>query len=71
MKFTKAQEDDITKRVAKATLYLKGLELFPSAVVKKENIGNDIFVDKVICYLQDSKYTPTRSPIQPNDITKT
>lgn len=64
MEYTKPQEEDIKKRVAQAEIYLKGLNLFPSAVVQKINQGDDIFVDKIICYLQDSKYTPTISPIQ-------
>jgi len=61
--YTKEQQEDIKLRVEKATKLLKELQLYPSAVVQKVNQGDDIFVDKIICFLQDSKYTPTISPL--------
>lgn len=57
MEYTKEQKEDINERVEKATKALKDLQLFPSAVVQKINQGEDIFVDKIICYLADSKYS--------------
>ena len=60
--YTKEQEEDIKLRLVKAEIALKELQLFPSAVVQKVNQGEDIFVDKIICYLQDSKFTPKKSP---------
>lgn len=62
--YTRAQQEDIKERLAKAEIALKELHLFPSAVVQKVNQGDDIFVDKVICYLQDSKYMPVKSPYE-------
>jgi len=54
--YTKEQIEDITKREKEALEALKKLELTPAAQVSKQNIGNDVFVDKVVCYLQDIKY---------------
>lgn len=68
--YTKEQQANITERLAKAEVALKELHLYPAAVVQKVNKGNDEFVDKVICYLQDNLYTPTLSPINKNDISK-
>lgn len=61
MNYTKEEEEDIKQRVGKATELLKELQLFPSAIVQKVNQGDDIFVDKIICYLQDNKYLPAQS----------
>ncbi len=59
-KYTEEQIKDVEEREAKALAFLKELQLTPAAVVQKTNIGNDIFVDKVVCYLQDIKYQPTK-----------
>lgn len=67
--YSPEEEKDIQERVEKATKILKELDLFPSALVQKLNQGNDIFVDKIICYLQDNKYI--KKPIKtPYDIKK-
>ena len=55
-KYTDEQVKDIQEREAKAIEALKELELTPSAYVMKTNIGDDTFVDKVVPYLQDTKY---------------
>lgn len=65
--YTKEQQKDIEERVVKGLATLKDLGLFPSAIVQKVNIGDNMFADKVICYLQDSKFTPVTSPIQDVD----
>lgn len=59
---TEEQKKDIETRVEKAHVILKELQLFPSAVVQKVNLGEDTFADKVICYLADSKFIPKKSP---------
>lgn len=66
--YTAEQIKDITEREAKALAFLKEQQLTPSAVVQKINIGDDVFVDKVVPYLQDIKYAPTPSPIQKVDL---
>ena len=60
--FTEEQKKDIEERLKKAEVTLKELQLFPSAVVQKINLGDDTFADKVICYLADSKFMPKKSP---------
>lgn len=62
--YSPEEEKDIKERVEKANAMLKELNLYPSAVVQKINKGDDIFVDKIICYLQDNKYIkkPIKSP---------
>lgn len=62
--YTDEQRKDIEARVKKAQEALKELHLQPAAQVYKVNMGDDTFGDKVISYLQDTKYTPTLSPIQ-------
>ncbi len=59
-KYTKEQIKDVEEREAKALVMLKELQLTPAAVLQKVNMGGDMFVDKVICYLQDIKYQPTK-----------
>jgi hypothetical protein len=61
-KLTQEQITEIKERTTKAQAYLKELDLVPSAVVQKENIGEGIFVDKVIAYLQDTKYSKKDEP---------
>lgn len=66
--FSEEQIKDIQEREAKGLQALKELELTPAAVLQKLNVGNDVFADKVIPYLQDTKYAtkpePVLSPIQ-------
>jgi hypothetical protein len=61
MTYTKEQEEDIIAREKQGLEALKTLNLTPAASVQKFNIGNDMFTDKVIPYLRDTKYTPTPS----------
>lgn len=56
MNYTEEMKKDIQTREKKALQCLKDLELTPAAQVYKQNIGNDMFVDKVTPYLQDLKY---------------
>jgi len=62
---TPAQVKDIEERVAKAAAFLKELQLQPQASVQAMNMGNDVFAQKVIVYLQDQKYL---SPIKKGDL---
>ncbi len=62
--FTDEQVKDIQERIDKANVVLKELQLFPSAFVSAENLGNDVFGTKVVAYLQDSKFAAIPSPIQ-------
>ncbi len=54
--YTEEQKNDIQEREKKALEILKELQLTPAVAVQKVNIGNDVFVDKLIPFLQDSKY---------------
>lgn len=55
--YTKEQIKDVEEREAKALAYLKELELTPAGAIRYENIdGQDMFVTRVIPYLQDTKY---------------
>lgn len=53
---------DINERVAKAKKLLEELQLQPQASVQSVNMGDDIFAQKIIVYLQDVRYT--KSPIK-------
>jgi len=66
------EQKDIEERVKKAQEVLKELQLFPTAQVIKVNLGDDVFADKIIAYLQDAKYNkePIKSPLQPDDLEK-
>lgn len=55
--YTEEQVEDIKARELKALEAIKELQLTPAAQMSKINIGNDIFADQVVCYLQDTKYT--------------
>lgn len=55
-KYSPEEIKDIEAREKKGLEYLKELQLTPAAQVYKQNIGNDMFVDKVTPYLQDIKY---------------
>lgn len=62
--FTPEQVKDIQEREAKALAYLKELQLTPAAQLSKISLGNDVFADKVVCYLNDTKYSsvPSTNP---------
>ncbi len=62
--YTEEQVKDIQEREKKALEYLKDNGLTPAAIVEKVNVGKDMFVDKVIPFLQDTKYTSVPSPLQ-------
>ena len=62
--YTEEQQKDIEERVAKAVSALKELQLQPGVVMQAVNIQNDVFSMQPLAYLQDTKYTPTVSPIQ-------
>lgn len=64
MEYTKEQIEDIAKREKMGIDYLRSIGLTPAAVIQKINIGNDTFADKLQPYLQDTRYTPNKSPIQ-------
>ncbi len=61
--YSEEQIKDIKEREEKALAALKELELTPAAIVSKLNNGNDTFVDKVQCYLQDTKYSKKEESI--------
>ncbi len=54
--YTKEQVEDITKREKAALEYLKENGLTPAAQIQKVNLGNDIFADKLVPFLQDLKF---------------
>lgn len=51
------QIKDIKDRELKALESLKELQLTPAAQMIKVNVGDDIFADRVVPYLQDIKYS--------------
>lgn len=55
-KYTPSEISDITEREKKGLEALKELQLTPSAVVQKVNVGGDVFADKIIPYLADLKF---------------
>lgn len=55
--YTPDQIEDITQREQQGLDALKALGLTPAAIMQKVNMGNDVFADKVLPYLQDTKYT--------------
>ncbi len=61
-------QKDILERTQKAKKALEDLQLRPSSSVSAVNTGDDVFALKVISYLQDTKFTPTVSPIQKKDV---
>lgn len=61
----KEQREDIEERVAKAKKTLVDLQLQPTASVQAINVGDDVFAQKVVVYLADSKYL---SPIKKTDL---
>lgn len=62
--YTDEQVKDITEREQKGLEALKALHLTPAAQISKVQMGNDIFADKLIPFLQDTKYISTPSPVQ-------
>lgn len=66
--YSPEQQKDILERVEKAKKALEELQLRPSSSVSATNTGDDVFSLKVISYLQDTKFTPTASPIQKKDL---
>lgn len=62
---TAEQVKDIEERVASAKKSLEELQLKPVASVQSVNVGDDVFSQKVIVYLQDLKFT---SPVQQKDL---
>ncbi len=70
--FSKEQIDDITNREKEALETLKRLQLTPACQIVKENIGNDVFADKLYPYLADTKYSnkdkAIESPIKVTDL---
>lgn len=64
MEYSKEQIVDIQEREKKGLEALKALDLTPAASTQMINIGNDTFAVKLIPYLQDTKYTPQKSPVK-------
>lgn len=62
---TLEQRKDIESRVSQAKIMLENLKLKPTASVQSVNVGDDIFSQKVVVYLQDQKYF---SPISKKDL---
>ncbi len=60
--YTPEQVTDIEERVKEANAVLEKLQLCVGAMLSKVNLGDDVFGDKVVCYLQDKKYAATPSP---------
>lgn len=54
---TPEQQKDIAARVKDAHEYLKSVDLQVACQIAKENIGDDIFGDRLYPYLQDVKYS--------------
>ena len=50
------QKQEIRERVEKAGDLLKELKLAPAAHLSKVAVGDDTYADKVLPYLQDTKY---------------
>lgn len=68
--YSPEQIADIREREADALAYLKKLHLTPAAQISKVHMGQDVFADKLTPYLQDTKYTEVKSPIQHDDLEK-
>lgn len=66
--YTPDQVKDIEKREADALAYLKENGLTPAASIQKVNVGGDIFADRLVPFLRDTKYSPVTSPIQKDDL---
>jgi hypothetical protein len=66
--YSDVEKKDIEDRVEKANAMLLELKLQPGVVMQAVNIGDDVFGVKPIAYLQDTLYTPNKSPIQEKDL---
>ncbi len=68
--YTPEQISDITARESKGLEALKELGLTPAAAVQKTrivtNTGEEMWVDKITPFLQDTKYAPVR--VEPKDL---
>lgn len=67
MKYTEEQIADIKEREEKGLSALKELHLTPGAVISKQNLGNDVFGDRVQPYLQDTKYAEKKVADKPQN----
>lgn len=72
-KYSKEEIKDIKDREKKCLEFLKEMDMTSAAQVYKQNIGNDVFVDKVTCYLQDIRYDKTtkESPAESKESVET
>lgn len=66
--YTDEQKKDIEARVEKARVALAELNLQTACMPQMYNTGDDVFGVKLISYLQDIKYIPTKSPLQPENL---
>lgn len=66
--YTPEQKKDIEARVEKARMALTEFNLQPACMPQMYNIGDDVFGIKLIPYLQDTLYTPKKSPLQPENL---
>lgn len=55
-KYSRVQIDDIKGREKEGLEQLKKLRLTPACQIVKENIGADVFADKLYPYLADTKF---------------
>lgn len=62
--YTQEQIDDIKKREQEGLDALKKLNLTPACQIVKENMGNDLFADRLYPYLQDTKFTKVDEAIK-------
>lgn len=69
---TPEQQKDVAQRVKDAHSYLESKDLSVACQIAKENIGNDVFADKLYPYLQDIKYSgkSVKSPLQKDELNK-
>lgn len=63
---TKDQQKDIAVRVSKAHIFLKENDLTIACQITKENLGDDVFADRLTPYLQDVRFSGKgiKSPLQ-------
>lgn len=68
--YTPEQVSDIEAREKKALEALKELQLTPAAAVQKSRLtttnGEEVWVDKITPFLQDTKYAPVR--VEPKNL---
>ena len=62
--YSESQIKDVKEREAQALAYLKEMHLTPAVSMQMNNMGNDTFGIMPVPFLQDTLYTPTKSPIQ-------